>query len=543
MVTNLRSEYLKLEKKIGSLKFAVFIILLFAIAMTIGTFVESYYGTEFANRVVYKTLFFMGIQFFMFLSIVFAVYRRMPFKKRLTGFYIIHLGLVLIGAGSFITYYSGIDGSINLPPMTPSRQIYLSNDIIRIEFPDDGKVLTYNLPSTAFKKNIDLAYEKIKLGDYLPYAENEFSWIAEDKKYLANEPRHSSRYIISNPNVAQSFLMSIHPEAIDFKSNLSLGPLTIHYLPHGLAQCFAKNTKSALIIWDTEDSKCFTPEERNIKIKKTSSQNQFLVVEKNGQYYGFFPDISPWPMDDKGQVNKNGSLRIFSRKLFEKEPNLFLFGDNLSYFDKDNSQWLLKKFDHTKKVELPWMGFTIELTEHKTVEVPTYIPTYTLPIQKNNKMIKGGIRALEIEVLEKKYWLTDSKPLSLMINGKRANFFLTKETLTLPFEFVLTEFKMEKDPGTNRPASYESFVKLFTSNGPQKHHIYMNNPLKYQGFTFYQASYSQDSNGNYSSTLSANVDPGRFIKYLGSLLLVLGSMIHYYLNYSKSAKSKNRTNQ
>jgi hypothetical protein len=109
----------------------------------------------------------------------------------------------------------------------------------------------------------------------------------------------------------------------------------------------------------------------------------------------------------------------------------------------------------------------------------------------------------------------------------------------MPFELVLTKFKMDKDPGTNNPASYESFVKLFTSNGSSEHHIFMNNPLKFSGFTFYQASYGQDDNGNYQSTLSVNVDQGRFLKYLGSLMLVFGSWWHFYIN---RRKSKNETN-
>ena len=67
----------------------------------------------------------------------------------------------------------------------------------------------------------------------------------------------------------------------------------------------------------------------------------------------------------------------------------------------------------------------------------------------------------------------------------------------------------------------------------------MNNPLKYDGFTFYQASYSQDpETGAYSSTLSVNVDQGRPIKYLGSLLLVFGSIWHYTLN-RRSRKKEN----
>jgi len=95
---------------------------------------------------------------------------------------------------------------------------------------------------------------------------------------------------------------------------------------------------------------------------------------------------------------------------------------------------------------------------------------------------------------------------------------------------------MDKDPGTNNPASYESFVRLFSEEGPSDHHVFMNNPLKYNGFTFYQASYSQDQQGNYSSTLTANVDQGRPLKYLGSLFLVFGAIWHYFLNRKRWKK-------
>ena len=92
---------------------------------------------------------------------------------------------------------------------------------------------------------------------------------------------------------------------------------------------------------------------------------------------------------------------------------------------------------------------------------------------------------------------------------------------------------MKKNPGTNTPASYESFVDLFTKEGPLKAHISMNNPLTHKGLTFYQASYSVDEWGNHSSTLSANYDPGRFWKYLGALMVIAGSLWHYFLTTQK----------
>jgi len=527
----------RIDKTLGSLKFAVILLGLFALFMIVGTFFESYYGTDFANRTIYKTWFFMLLQFGMFLSISFAAFQRLPPKKRLYGFYTIHTGLITIGAGSFITYYSGVDGSLLLPPNGPSREVILNEDVLKIRFPDEGRLVTYKLPYTGFSADIAREYENIKIKKYYPFADNKFTWVNAKGSYNANDPIHSSTYTISNPMVSQDFTLSLHPESTEFKSNLTMGPLTVHYLPKSLGPCFAQNNPSRLILWDREKAECYTPEERNISIQKAKSGNRFLVVKKEGSgIFSFFPDVSPWPVDKDMRMQRGSPLRIFSKKLFEDKPNLFLFGESTAYFEKEEKEWLYSKLDQNIPLTLPWMGFEIVLEKHQTAKVPTFIPEKVLPIQKNNEIIRGKVRALELEIQGNPYWVTNERPVQLLINGKKAVFYLQKETLKLPFEFVLTKFKMEKDPGTNRPASYESFVRLFSNDGPQEHHIYMNNPLKHQGFTFYQASYSQDQQGNYSSTLSVNVDPGRPFKYAGSLMLVFGSLWHYFLNFRKRKK-------
>ena len=64
--------------------------------------------------------------------------------------------------------------------------------------------------------------------------------------------------------------------------------------------------------------------------------------------------------------------------------------------------------------------------------------------------------------------------------------------------------------------------------------------MKKMGYTFYQASYSQDNQGQYNTTLAVNVDQGRVMKYLGSLMLVFGAIWHHNLNgSSKNKKKKN----
>ena len=88
--------YKKIEAILSNVKFAVVIISLFTVALIYGTFMESYHGTDYANRLVYKAWWFMLIQLGMFLSIFMATVVRLPLKKRLYGFYVIHAGLIVL---------------------------------------------------------------------------------------------------------------------------------------------------------------------------------------------------------------------------------------------------------------------------------------------------------------------------------------------------------------------------------------------------------------------------------------------------------------
>jgi hypothetical protein len=531
-------DYDKIERTLGGLKFAVILILLFSLMMTIGTFLESYYGTEFANRTLYKRAPFMLLQFLMFICILFAAFVRFPPKKRYYGFYSIHTGLIMLACGSFITWYAGIDGHILLHPNEPTRQIYLDQDVVKINFPDEGLLAERRLPYKAFTTHLDQEYEGLKFARYYPYAESVLHWLEARNRLPSQEKAlasitHSSHYQIFNENVSEEMIMSLHPEAVQFESSMSLGPLSLHYLPGPIAECFLLDNPSKLIIWNAQTRRCSSPEQDQISIQMTDSQNRFLVIPHEGQLYSFFPEYSPFPLSsDFNNVMRDSPLRLFNRALFEEEPHLFLFGHTAAYFDRDEKNWYLEKFEATqgKPISLPWMGLQVRLVDHQDHLVPRRMPEYTLPIQKNNEVIRGRERALEVQVLDQTFWVTNMEPLSLMVNGRKVEIYLTKETVQLPFEFVLDRFVMDTDPGTNNPASFESFVKLFTPKGQETHHIYMNNPLKHAGFTFYQASYSHDPETNmYSSTLSANVDQGRFLKYLGSIFLVFGSAWHYQI--------------
>ena len=110
------------------------------------------------------------------------------------------------------------------------------------------------------------------------------------------------------------------------------------------------------------------------------------------------------------------------------------------------------------------------------------------------------------------------------------------ERLDLGFDVTLKDFRVGRYKGTMRAMSYESVVEI---PGLGERLIYMNNPLKYNGYTLYQASFQEDESGRpVASILSVNKDPGRFVKYLGSLLIVLGTILLFYFRRLRARQAR-----
>jgi hypothetical protein len=534
-MNNFKALYYKFESFVSSAKFAVIIISFFMISLIYGTFMESYHGTDYANRLVYKSWWFIFLELCMFVSILMATIVRLPMKKRLYGFYVLHTGLLTIFIGSFFTYINGIDGSLQLLPNTPAQKLVINEDILKVSFIKSNKVFTLALPYTASSSNLNTKIENIMVKKFIPFADNKLTW-----KEIENSDgrQHSSSYMIFNDNMSQEFTLSLNTQS-DFKSIQKMGLLNLHYMPKVLEPCFLKDTKSGYIIWNLHTGSCFSPEEKRLSVEKTDKGTKFLIFPHKGEYLKFFPDFSPVAINDDLSKNTDSPFRILSKNLFIDRPHLFLFGKTLSFYNKRKKRWDSKTLDKNI-VKLPWMGFKLRLTRHEDNHYPLEIPTEITPVQTNNELVKGNIRAVLISFSGKDYWVRSDGPLELSNGKENIRFQITNKELKLPYQITLQKFVMNKNPGTNTPATYESFTQLLDGRDGKttvlNNHIFMNNPLKYESFTFYQSSYFQIAKDQYGSVLSVNYDPGRFFKYLGSLLLVLGAAWHYYRNRKKSNK-------
>ena len=94
----------------------------------------------------------------------------------------------------------------------------------------------------------------------------------------------------------------------------------------------------------------------------------------------------------------------------------------------------------------------------------------------------------------------------------------------LPFSLRLSDFVMQRYPGSSSPSTYESYVVVEDQEQGinEPFHIYMNHILVHRGYRFYQSSYDRDEMG---TVLSVANDPGKLPTYIGYTIMTLGFIL------------------
>jgi hypothetical protein len=95
-----------------------------------------------------------------------------------------------------------------------------------------------------------------------------------------------------------------------------------------------------------------------------------------------------------------------------------------------------------------------------------------------------------------------------------------------PFSLTLKELKHDVYPGSDIPKNFSSLVRLQSADGEDDFEalIYMNNPLRHRGLTFYQ--YQMDSVSGFS-VLQVVRNPGWTIPYIACVLMALGLTLQF----------------
>lgn len=186
-----------------------------------------------------------------------------------------------------------------------------------------------------------------------------------------------------------------------------------------------------------------------------------------------------------------------------------------------------------KPVALGWMDFRFVLDRY----LPSASPKIAYrPLPKTVPTDAPGVfQALEVDLGGDRRWL-ELGASSQFAKGEAIYYVqFARRQADIGFDLGLKDFRISYHEGTNRPKEYESHV----THGGRESIIRMNEPLYQAGFTFYQSSYEADEMGKPRlSVLSVNRDPGRPVKYAGSLMIVAGIISMFYFKPRYSGKNR-----
>ena len=566
-------------KFLSSVKLAVPLMLILGGVVAAGTLYESRYNAEYAGLLVYKTFWFEGLMFLLWINILFAALSRIPYKAHHTGFVITHIGLLTLLIGALITSRTGIDGQLRVLEGSSGNTVVLQELVLKVREPS-GLIhetafprRTREMSASDLDSKVELSGTGITLEHYFPFTGtkkvpataggaapgNEGSGKSvsfrlksrffDVKESLDTESKPSLQMgpatvrILTqepHPSKAGSAPVKKGPRIIEIRSakegrllktvslsELKAGPITIN----GTQVLLTRSLEDAVVAKNKleENGKPGANPALELKVQSGGKSVREIVYARFAQFSlnpnGAFGLRFAYQAEGEGDA-PNANTASSSN---ESTPggNVIDFisradGKTLIRLSKNGVEVLKKEARPGEPVVTPWMGMEITLESAGSSgtlvdQIVSIEPEPKSPLPPSAILIRGpGAEAKSI-------WLQEGSSVTLDGQRGQTEIYFGPRTVELPFQVHLKEFRKIDYPGTATALSFESTITLGDTGMPQV--IQMNEPLQEQGYILYQSSYEQGPGIPTASIFSVNRDPGRMVKYMGALILIFGIVI------------------
>jgi hypothetical protein len=137
-------------------------------------------------------------------------------------------------------------------------------------------------------------------------------------------------------------------------------------------------------------------------------------------------------------------------------------------------------------------------------------------------------------------WLVSNAlgaPQSFLHEGRNYVLKMRQQRLYLPYSLTLKKFSHDVYSGTDIPKNFSSLVHISNKSTGEERDvlIFMNQPLRYLGNTFYQASFGK---GDTLSILQVVQNPGWLLPYASCLLVTIGLLIQFFITLRRSQRRR-----
>jgi hypothetical protein len=135
-------------------------------------------------------------------------------------------------------------------------------------------------------------------------------------------------------------------------------------------------------------------------------------------------------------------------------------------------------------------------------------------------------------------WLASNafdQPQAFQAGGRSYTLALRQRREYLPYSLTLKDFRHDVYPGTDIPKNFSSLVQLRNPGDGEDREvlIYMNQPLRYDGKAFFQASFGK---GDTLSILQVVENPGWLLPYVSCVLVTLGLLVHFAISLRRGLR-------
>jgi hypothetical protein len=129
------------------------------------------------------------------------------------------------------------------------------------------------------------------------------------------------------------------------------------------------------------------------------------------------------------------------------------------------------------------------------------------------------------------------RAIAFQAGSKNYQAVLRPKRFYKPFAITLIQFRHDRYAGTDIAKNFSSRIRLVD---PSKHEdreslIFMNNPLRYGGFTFYQAGFD---NNDTTTVLQVAQNPSWLVPYISCALIVAGMLLQFGMHLQSFVKRR-----
>ncbi|MBL0102291.1 MAG: cytochrome c biogenesis protein CcsA [Bacteroidetes bacterium] len=444
-----------------SSKTTVVLLIIAAIAMGTGTFVEDKYDTITARAYIYNTKWFELLFILLAINFIGHIKRFHMLRKQRLGGVLFHLAFIIMIIGAGVTRYFGYEGNMRIREGEASNILFSSESFLRVSIDEKGNTTTYDYP--------------VAFSEYL------------GNSFHVSVPTETKGKIELTCN---GYIKNAD-EKIEENSAGGVDMLELVVA--------TENGRERMFVAKGDVKNVGT---MDVAFQNNSAPNAIQVREENGHLLV----KSPFIITSANMAQQlNDTIPADSITEF-KNGCLYSSNDALFFFKRFYKSGVKKLGVADAPVGGP-MGSSMEGSGFDALLFDATI---------NSKPYDASFLFAPGQVAEDKAFNFDGTKIKLAYG---------KKPIELPFSIRLNDFILERYPGSESPSSYASEVTVLDSRNSIKlnHRIFMNNILDYDGFRFFQSSYDQDEKGTILSV--NHDFWGTWISYFGYAMLALGCII------------------